>query len=102
MTEITNYRCDICGEVYLDQETADQCEAFHVRPEQLDSMMFGSIAKTKIPYPGFLIMKMVDGAVVKYAYNDILNVPKQDEGEFNVPVENSDNSVGCGCDEVDE
>ena len=103
MTEITNYRCDICGEIYFDQENADKCEAFHVKPDEFQAISFGSFTKTNIPYPASLVMKMEDGAVVRYVYNEILNVPKQDEGEFNVPVSGGDDSsVGCGCDEVDE
>ena len=103
MTEITNYRCDICGEIYYNQEDANKCEAFHVKPEEFQAMSFGSFTHTKAPYPSSLIMKMEDGAVVRYVYNEILNMPKQEEGEFNVPVEGSDDSsVGCGCEEEGE
>lgn len=102
MTELTNYRCDICGEVFLDQESAQKCEEFHIKPTQLDSMSFGSIVKTNIPYPGIMLMQMEDGAIIKYVYNEIVNVPQKAEGAFNVPVAGDDDtSVGCGCDEVD-
>lgn len=94
MTEITNYRCDICGEVYVDQESAERCEAFHVSPAELKSMFFGSVVKTNIPYPGFLMMQMADGGIVKYAYNDIINVPKQEENDSNVIVEPEDPTSG--------
>lgn len=105
MTEITNYRCDICGEIYFNQEDADKCEAFHVKPDEFQAMSYGSFTKTNIPYPSSLVMKMEDGAVVRYVYHEIINVPKKEEGEFNVPVGTDDpdsDPVGCGCDEVDE
>lgn len=105
MTEVTNYQCDICGEIYFKQEDADKCESFHIKPAEAEALSFGSMTKTNIPYPASIIMKMEDGAVVRYVYHEILNVPKPEEGEFNVPVAGDDQNadpVGCGCDEVDE
>lgn len=112
MTEITNYRCDICGEVYIDQESAERCEAFHVRPNILQGMSFGSIVKTKIPYPAFLLMTMEDNAVVKYAYNEIVNVAHEEEpgdsdddpvdpndgGSDEPPIDNGDDNNDGGDD----
>ena len=109
MTELTNYRCDICGEVYMDEESCHRCEAFHVGPASLESMNFQPIAKNKPPYPAFLLMKMNDGAVVRYAANEIVNVPKVDKGEPETPsssgpvfggkIESVPVGNDCGADE---
>lgn len=107
MTELTNYRCDICGEIYLDEASCNRCESFHVGPEALESMNFSPIGKKKPPYPSFLIMKMKDGAVVRYAANEILNVPKMEKEEqptapsdvFDGVIESTPAGNDCGDDE---
>ena len=111
MTELTNYRCDICGEIYFDEASCRRCESFHVRPDALDSMSFPPMGKKKPPYPSFLIMRMEDGAMVRYAANEILNVPKMEKevveeekptapaNVFNGAIETAPVGSDCGDDE---
>ena len=80
MTEITNYRCDICGAVYADSTSANKCEAFHVDVNTVQGVQFNSISQTNIPYPAFITCKMDDGRVARYIYRELLEaIPANDE-----------------------
>lgn len=73
MTEITKYRCDICGAVYDDETKCEACEEFHVSPSSVYGVAYKPIDETNIPYPAFVRFTMDDGSIIEYIYRSLVS-----------------------------
>ena len=78
------YYCELCGKPYESQEECQRCESFHIGPKCIDAGMFLAIDDAKSPYIENLIMRMEDGALVRYVYDSVVDdsqVSKNGESE---------------------
>lgn len=65
MKEIKQYKCEVCGAVYADKSTCEECEKQHRVPAEIERAyhlpMYASVK-----YPTKIIVKFDDGSTRTY------------------------------------
>lgn len=62
MIEVTQYKCEVCGNVYEDSAKCQECEDFHIPVEEVQKYLY--YPKSMGPearYPYGVIIKTEDG-----------------------------------------
>ncbi len=65
MLTLTKYKCEICGKLYNDEDSATECEYRHNIPEKVGSpeyQKFGSNSS----YPSSVIVDFSNGERMRY------------------------------------
>lgn len=65
MTEVTKYKCDLCGTLYTSKLACDECEKQHQIPDKI--VRADHRAMKSVPgYPPYIYVKFKDGSERKY------------------------------------
>ena len=71
----TRYFCEHCLTEYASEENCLKCEASHVAPDTIESAIY----KRDRIYPISVSLTMDDGAIVQYAFDKVLEWPKEND-----------------------
>lgn len=66
MTEVTKYKCDVCGTIYETEEEAEECELQHIIPTAVDTCNYTKDRDGKMLYPSSVFVTMSDGTIREY------------------------------------
>lgn len=56
------YKCEYCGQVYLNKEEAEACEKLHVEPKEIISCVYRNEQK----YPHYIKVRMNNDELVEF------------------------------------
>ena len=71
MTEIPYYKCDVCGEVYNQKKSAENCEKSHVNPVSVRASFLRDRRNSDNEFygkPKIVIVKMSNDEEYEYVY----------------------------------
>ncbi len=66
MTEITKYKCDICGMMYGTGKEAMKCELTHIPINRETAGAVKPLYSHAMKYPSWIEVKMADGKTLRY------------------------------------
>ena len=72
MTELSNFRCDICGTVYADADQCKLCESYHKKLTQIKYLRYLPVVKSDNPYPEYIYLEAEDGRTAVYQMSDVI------------------------------
>lgn len=68
MTTITQYKCDICGQLFDSEELCSHHESAHAAPVTLSHVLYDSGRK----YPHYVTIETQDGDLVQYTFYQVV------------------------------
>lgn len=67
MIEVTQYKCEVCGMIYDDAKTCEECEEFHIPVESVSWYKYHPKSMgPESKYPHAVVLKMEDGMLLTF------------------------------------